>query len=291
MLSISDAPSEDEIENSKSRHREANHKMKLRSIRLSRLPSIRSCMRLKKSPSCQSPSLLSGYAASTEESTPIVISDASQEPNYIKPTSCSNAKNGNFQKPSRMLSSRSTFKPVKSPTRVSSTKFRRLLMRVSSRGIDQKNILWKTRSIKIASIGNPRASSRKEENAHDQPSILLTSKADTSETYSKAHLHSSLNNPESSIHNNDQNRRNSKIAKSKSDSSARVFKRSTTLRPQRFLTKTASLKPKRPSKKCSEFSEDLDLSVVRATCSSTLKKFSPVLGCKWEEMNLEESQL
>lgn len=97
MLSISDAPSEDEIENSKSRHREANHKMKLRSIRLSRLPSIRSCMRLKKSPSCQSPNLLSGYAASTEESTPIVISDASQEPNYIKPTSCSNAKNGNFQ--------------------------------------------------------------------------------------------------------------------------------------------------------------------------------------------------
>ncbi|XP_031274300.1 calmodulin binding protein PICBP-like, partial [Pistacia vera] len=228
MLSISDASSEDE--NSKSRGKGANDKMKLRSIRL---PSLRSCLRPLKSPS-----LLAAYAPTSQQSTPVVISDAS--PNYKKPTSCSDAKNGHFQKPSRMLSRRSSFKPVKSLTRVSSTKFR---MRKSSGGTDQKKKLNKTRSIKIASFGSSRASVREE-------------------------------NAESSFFGDDQNGRNSKIGKPKSDSSTRVFKRTTTLRPQRILTKTVSLKPKRPSKKRSQLS---DSSIVRATCSSTLKdsKFSP----------------
>ncbi|TXG70273.1 hypothetical protein EZV62_005208 [Acer yangbiense] len=70
--------------------REPKNTMKWRSIKLSRLPSFGSCIRPPKSPSTKSPNLYSGYAASSEQSTPIAMPDAS--PNYTKATNCSDAK-------------------------------------------------------------------------------------------------------------------------------------------------------------------------------------------------------
>lgn len=77
MLSISDKSSEDhDRENKGGGGREPKNKMKLRSFKLSRLPSLRSCVRPMKSPSSKCPALFSGYtAASSEQSN----SDARKE--------------------------------------------------------------------------------------------------------------------------------------------------------------------------------------------------------------------
>lgn len=68
MLSISDKYSEDnERENRGGGGTETKNKMKLRSFKLSRLPSLRSCVRPMKSPSSECPGLFSG--ASSEQSS------------------------------------------------------------------------------------------------------------------------------------------------------------------------------------------------------------------------------
>lgn len=151
-------------------------------------------------------------------------------------------------------------------------KFRRPFLRISSGGTDQKKKLKKTRSIKRANIGSSRPSTRKEDDRHDQSSIILSSDVDTLPRHSKAHFQASPCNSESSFGSNDQNGKNLKIARPNSDSSVRAVKRTATLRPQRILTKTASLKSNKSSmKKSSEVSEISESSIVRATCSSTLK--------------------
>lgn len=215
MLSISDKYSEDnERENRGGGGTETKNKMKLRSFKLSRLPSLRSCVRPMKSPSSECPGLFSG--ASSEQS----ISYARKE---------------SFQK-----SAGSSFKPIQSLAKMSSMKFRRPLMRKSSGGTDLKKKVKKTRSIKPASSGRSRLFTAEEHAQCDQPC-------------------------ESCYSSNDQNEKSS-------DASVRAFKRTATLRPQRILTKTASLKSKRSSmKKSSEVSEISGPSIYRATCSSTLK--------------------
>ena len=86
---------ESSFENQGGRNRERiepEKKMKkLRSIKLSRMPSTRK----GRSSSSQFRAMLSGYAASSEQSTPIEMSDAS--PNHINSTSSSDAKEENFQ--------------------------------------------------------------------------------------------------------------------------------------------------------------------------------------------------
>lgn len=96
VVSISDASSSEDENSSRNRGgTEPKNKMKLRSFRLSRLPSLRSCVRPMRSPSIKCPSLLSAYPASSEQSTPVVMSDASSNGNEV--TSCSDAGNENFQ--------------------------------------------------------------------------------------------------------------------------------------------------------------------------------------------------
>lgn len=67
MLSISDKYSEDNERENRGGGTETKNKMKLRSFKLSRLPSLRSCVRPMKSPSSECPGLFSG--ASSEQSS------------------------------------------------------------------------------------------------------------------------------------------------------------------------------------------------------------------------------
>ncbi|KAK1576960.1 hypothetical protein Q3G72_017887 [Acer saccharum] len=224
--------------------REPKNTMKWRSIKLSRLPSFGSCIRPPKSPSTKSPNLYSGYAASSEQSTPIAMPDAS--PNYTKATNCSDAKESLLQESAGMLTRRSSFKSKKSLTRMSS-----------------KKKMKKTRSNKVASFESSGSSTIEESAQHDQPSAVLRS-------YLEADFQASLSNSECSVSSKDQNRKDANY--STSDSSVRVLKKTSSLRPQRILTKTASLKSKRPTrKKCTQVSEIPYSNVERPTCSSTLK--------------------
>ncbi|TXG70274.1 hypothetical protein EZV62_005209 [Acer yangbiense] len=224
--------------------REPKNTMKWRSIKLSRLPSFGSCIRPPKSPSTKSPNLYSGYAASSEQSTPIAMPDAS--PNYTKATNCSDAKKESLLQATGMLTRRSSFKSKKSLTRMSS-----------------KKKMKKTRSNKVASFESSGSSTIEESAQHDQPSVVLRS-------YLEADFQASFSNSECSVSSNDQNRKDANY--STSDSSVRVLKKTSSLRPQRILTKTASLKSKRPTrKKCTQVSEIPDSNVERPTCSSTLK--------------------
>ncbi|KAK4839085.1 hypothetical protein QYF36_018961 [Acer negundo] len=225
--------------------REPKNTMKWRSIKLSKLPSFGSCIRPQKSPSTKSPNLYSGYAASSEQSTPIAMPEAS--PDYTKATNCSDAKKESLiQESAGMLTRRSSFKSKKSLTRMSS-----------------KKKMKKTRSNKVASFESSGSSTIEESAQHDQPSVVLQS-------YSEADFQASLSNSEFSVSSNDQNRKDADY--STSDSSVRVLKKTSSLSPQRILTKTASLKSKRPTrKKCTQVSEIPNSNIERPTCSSTLK--------------------
>ncbi|KAK3217990.1 hypothetical protein Dsin_011960 [Dipteronia sinensis] len=242
---ISDTSSQEENSIINTGKREPKNTMKWRSIKLSRLPSFGSCIRPPKSPSTKSPSLYSGYAASSEQSTPVAMPDAS--PNYTKATNCSDAKKGSLlQESAGMLTRRSSFKSKKSLTRMSS-----------------KKKMKKTRSNKVASFESSGSSTIEESAQHDQSSVVLRS-------YFQADFQASLSNSECSVSSNDQNRKDANY--STSDSSVRVLKKTSSLRPQRILTKTASLKSKRPTrKKCTQVSVIPDSNVERPTCSSTLK--------------------
>ncbi|CAK7342714.1 unnamed protein product [Dovyalis caffra] len=170
-----------------------------------------------------------------------------------------------MQKSARTLARRSSFKPSKSLTRLSSTKFRRPMMRKSSGGSDLKKKLKKSRSIKLA----------------NRSSIVLASDADTSVDYLKAKNCSDGRNVqfqaslhfESTLNSNNEDRKKSSNSKqnlaSSGNNSMRVKTRTSTLRPVRFLTKVASIRTKRPStKKCSQIP---DAGLQKATCSSAIK--------------------
>uniref|UniRef100_A0A6N2K2M9 Uncharacterized protein n=1 Tax=Salix viminalis TaxID=40686 RepID=A0A6N2K2M9_SALVM len=104
---------------------------KLRSFKLARLPSLKLITRQPKTQS-DDVSVLSSDTRSSQHS--------GRSPNYMRTTTSSNAKKENLQaisqtiaftmqKSARTLARRSSFKPEKSLTRLSSMKFRRPLMR------------------------------------------------------------------------------------------------------------------------------------------------------------------
>ncbi|XP_022745000.1 uncharacterized protein LOC111295669 [Durio zibethinus] len=258
---------ESSFENQGGRNRErteAEKKMKkLRSIKVSRLPSTRK----GRSSSNQFRAKLSGYAASSEHSTAFDISDSS--PNLINATSSSDAKEENFQVLPVTLKTQSSFKLLRSVTRKSSMKFRRPQLKKSSGGTDLKKKLKKPSRREVISID-------------DQHSIIPSSEVDSSPHYLKAtsssdmkkeQLQASPRHSESSFDSSEQDKKISTNEKQKlaypGDKSTGVL-RTSILGPTRILTKMASLKSMR-TKKCSEISSISDSSIERATCSSTLK--------------------
>ncbi|TYI10477.1 hypothetical protein ES332_A09G143500v1 [Gossypium tomentosum] len=207
---------------------------KLRSIKLSRVPSARKGNQFR--------SKLSRYAASSEQSTPIDMSDAS--PNHIHAT-----KSENFQV---LPTAESGFKILRSVTRKSSMKFRRPQMKKFSGGTELKK--------------KGKKSSRREVNSQDSSTHYLN---ETSSDMKKEQLQASSCYSGSSFDSSDQDNNISANAIQLAypgNKPVRVV-RTSSLGPMKKLTKMASLRSKR-TKKCSSIS---DPNVERATCSSTLK--------------------
>ncbi|XVE95842.1 hypothetical protein REPUB_Repub02eG0168900 [Reevesia pubescens] len=256
---------ESSFENQDGRNRERREpekKMKkLRSIKLSRMPSTRKGRSL----SSQFRTKLSGYAARSEQSTPIEMSDAS--PNHINARSSSDAKEENFQVLPVTLTRQSSFKLLRSVSRKSSMKLRRPSMKKSSGGTDMKKKLKK--------------SCRREVNSQDDQHYVIPSsevnssphylKATSSSDMKKEQLQESPCHSESSFDSSDTNGKQ-KLAYP-GNKSTRV-PRTSTLGPMRILAKMTSLKSNR-TKKCSGISSISDPSIERATCSSTLKVSKP----------------
>ncbi|XP_022766605.1 uncharacterized protein LOC111311470 [Durio zibethinus] len=247
---------ESSFENQGGRNRERTEPekkiKKLRSIKPSRMPSTRK----GRSSSSQLRAKLSGYAASSEQPTPIEMSDAS--PNYVNDISSSDAKSENFQVLPVTLTTQSSFKLLRSVTRKPSMKFRRPQLKKSSGGTDLKKKLKK--------------SSRTEANSHDdQHSIIPFSVVDSSPHYLKATSSSDMKeqlqaSPRHSESSYDSSERDKRILTNEKQNLAYSVNKSIR------VLRASTLGPKRPStKKCSEISSISDPSIERATCSSTLK--------------------
>ncbi|KAK8554354.1 hypothetical protein V6N13_073260 [Hibiscus sabdariffa] len=202
-------------------------KKKLRSIKLSRVPSTRK----GRSSSSLFRAKLSGYAASSEQSTPIEMSDAS--PNHR------NAANSeNIEVLSETSAVESGFKLHRSISRKSSMRFRRK----SFGGTELKKRVKK--------------SSRREVNCQDDRS--------SSTHYSKETCSSDISDQDKNI-----SEKGKQQLPYPGNKSVRVV-RTSTLGPMKILTKMVSLRSMR-TKKCSENSSISDQNIERATCSSTLK--------------------
>ncbi|KAJ6747568.1 CALMODULIN BINDING PROTEIN PICBP [Salix koriyanagi] len=164
-----------------------------------------------------------------------------------------------MQKSARTLARRSSFKPEKSLTRLSSMKFRRPLMRKSSGGTEQKKKMKKSRSVKLA----------------DRSSIAFASDADASVDYLEAkncsdgrndHFQASPHLESTSISNNEDRKKSSNSKQnlaSSGNNSMRIITRTSTLRPVRIFTKVVSIRTKR--------SQIPDSSIQKNTCSSAIK--------------------
>ncbi|KAJ6332119.1 hypothetical protein OIU76_010495 [Salix suchowensis] len=162
-------------------------------------------------------------------------------------------------KSARTLARRSSFKPEKSLTRLSSMKFRRPLMRKSSGGTDQKKNMKKSRSVKLA----------------DRSSIAFASDEDASVDYLEAkncsdgrndHFQTSPHLESTSISNNEDRKKSSNSKHnlaSSGNNSMRIMTRTSTLRPVRIFTKMVSIRTKR--------SQIPDSSTQKNTCSSAIK--------------------
>jgi hypothetical protein len=232
---------------------------KLRSIKLSRLPSQRSSTRRSKFRNDHHPVTLSeaspNYMKATNSSDArkeslqasfFVISEFSfccnysskGYPNFLTPNIASSGQNS-----TTMSTRRSSLNPGKSLTRMSSLKYRRNLMSKSSGGTDLQRKVKRSRSIKKAS-----SSTRSVESGYQA---------------------SSQNSESSSSSNHHQNRKKLiSDPKPKSgfsgNKSVRMMARTSSLKPVKVLTKMGTFKSKKPSiTKCSE--------ICKATCSSTLK--------------------
>ncbi|XP_011027304.1 PREDICTED: uncharacterized protein LOC105127634 isoform X4 [Populus euphratica] len=260
---------------------------KLRSFKLARLPSLKRITRQAKI-QYDDVSVLSIDAASSQHS--------GMSPNYMRTTTSSNAKRENLQasppppffplkkevsvavfqviemlnivsqiiafsmqKSARTLARRSSFKPAKSLTRLSSIKFRRPSIRKSSGGTDLKKKMRRSRSMKLA----------------DRSSIVFASDADASVDYLEAkncsdgrnvHFQASPHLESTLISNNEDRKKSSNSKQNLASSgnySMRVLTRPSTLRPVRIFTKVASFRTKR--------SQIPDSSIQKTTCSSAIK--------------------
>ena len=258
---------------------------KLRSIKLSKVRSFRQSRSSVNSRSDRVSSILYGNQATPQKLSPIPMLDAS--PNYMKATSCSSARKENFhasprisessfgsvdsnffgnsnhlkpnaaflgQKSARALARRSTFKPMKGLTRMSSLRSQRPSMKKYSGGAEMKRKLKKSRSIKLAGFDSLRLPTGRAKNPYDRPSIASSA---ISSDPSKAHCQASPRNSGSGFSSNG-HRKNWIVLNPNSDCGQKSLMRKSSLRRVRILTKMSSLKPRRPKQD-------------RATCSSTLK--------------------
>ncbi|KAK9267041.1 hypothetical protein L1049_007399 [Liquidambar formosana] len=267
---------------------------KLRSIKLSRLPSSKPSTRRAKTQSDQHAIESFRDAATSQKPSPIEFSDAYP--------GCFNGRKKNFQasphtsefsfgsngsigsrpepapprhKSARILTRTCSLKPMRKLTRVSSLKSKRNKMKNSR--LKQPTVLSKPNFDKLCVDLSSNASTPHKLSATStsemSPNYL---KATSCSDLRKVHFQVSPPNSESGSNGEDQRRKNSNISKPSSASpslkSARTLMRKTSMKPVRILTKMASLKSKRlPVTKCSEVSRTPDVSVSRATCSSSLK--------------------
>ncbi|XP_030926048.1 calmodulin binding protein PICBP-like isoform X3 [Quercus lobata] len=225
---------------------------KLRSVKLSRLPSLRSSTRRAKSRSNHLPIVLSANVSSSGQSTPFEMSDGS--PNFVKATSSADAKKETSQNSVTRLIRRSSFKPGKSLTRMSSLRYKRPLMSKSSGGTELQRKLKKSRSMKKASFKGSSLSTRSTESGY------------------QASPHTS----ESSFSSNGQIRKKTRAPNPKpvfsGNKSVRIITRTSSLKPMKVLTKMGTFKSKKNSMgRCSNTCQISDSSMRKATCSSTLK--------------------
>ncbi|KAG2687269.1 hypothetical protein I3760_09G043100 [Carya illinoinensis] len=225
---------------------------KLRSIKFSRFPSLRSSNRLTKSRNGH----LIAFSAnppSSGQSTPNKMSDVS--PSYMKATSSSDARRkGSFQNPMTTSARRSSLKPEKRLARMASLKFKRTLMSKSSGGTEVQRKAKRSRSIRQEKLEGPRFSTRS----------------------FKFRYQARSRNSESSFSSCYQNRKKSCVSKPKStlssNKSVRVVTRASSLRPVRVLTKMGTFKSKKSSTvKCCQICQSPNSSMNKATCSSILK--------------------
>ncbi|KAG2683564.1 hypothetical protein I3760_10G036400 [Carya illinoinensis] len=221
---------------------------KLWSIKLSRLPSLRSSTRRAKSRHDPLPIVLYANPSSTPPPIPIEISDA--PPCYMKATRSSDARRGSLQKSTITPTRRSILKPGKSLARMSSLKIKRTLMSKSYGGTEVQGKVKRSRSIKQANFEWSSTHARKLESQYQ----------------------ASLRNSESSFLSKKLSGSRPKYALSGNKSVRFTITRTSSLKPVKVLTKMGTFKLKKPSmEKCYEICQSPDSSIHKATCSSILK--------------------
>ncbi|XP_059646224.1 uncharacterized protein LOC132291125 [Cornus florida] len=222
---------------------------KLRSVKLSKLPSLKSSTRWANSRFEHLSIDLSN------DDHPVELSNAS--PNYMKDTGCCSDAKESFQGGSEsegISESPSTYGSIPS------TPSSQIWNSTIQGGTQVKKTLKKSRSIK------PPTRRRAKSLIKVSDALPNYLKATSCSDGKKAHFQASPCSSESSFGSNDRSSSQSNSA-SFSLKSIRTLSRTSSLR---ILINKSSFKSKRPSvKKCSEVSHDS--SVERATCSSTLK--------------------
>ncbi|ONH95030.1 hypothetical protein PRUPE_7G047600 [Prunus persica] len=235
----------------------------LRSIKLSKSPSLKSSRRRARQRS-NNHHVCSDAASSAAQS---ISSDLS---------TCSETSTENLQNSTRTITRRSSFKPVRNLTRISSLKFKNPSMRKSSGGTQMNNLKKSRMAGNPANSESSRPSARQKKSGHVGLSAISSSDTDSaSSTFSKEtcssngrkkQFQASPHTSESSFCSSIETRKRSVFSKPNSTSAGQKS-------PLNASTKLARAK----SKKCSmrkhseQISQLPDLSVQRATCSSALK--------------------
>lgn len=235
----------------------------LRSIKLSKSPSLKSSRRRARQRS-NNHHVCSDAASSAAQS---ISSDMS---------TCFDTSTENLQNSTRTITRRSSFKPVRNLTRISSLKFKNPSMRKSSGGTQMNNLKKSRMAGNPANSENSRPSARQKKSGHVGVSAISSSDTDSaSSTFSKEtcssngrkkQFQASPHTSESSFCSSIETGKRSVFSKPNSASAGQKS-------PLNASTKLARAK----SKKCSmrkhseQISQLPDLSVQRATCSSALK--------------------
>ncbi|XP_039017239.1 uncharacterized protein LOC120148123 [Hibiscus syriacus] len=148
---------------------------KLRSIKLSRIPSTR---KARSSSSSQYRAKLSGYAAGSEQSTPIVMSDTS-------PNRKNAANSENIQVLPETLTTESGFKLHRSVSRKSSMRFRRPQMKKSFGGTELKKRVKKSSWREVNSLDDQSSSTPylKETSSSDMKEQLQVSSCSSGSSF------------------------------------------------------------------------------------------------------------
>ncbi|PON36407.1 Calmodulin-binding domain [Parasponia andersonii] len=241
-----------------------NNKLKkLRSIKLSKSPTLKPSKRRSKS---QLRNILVELFSDIETS----------------PRSTSSHLSRFSRKSAPPITRRSSFKSGKTLTRMSSKKLKKPLMKKSLGGSDI-NQMKISRSTSLVNFDGSIPARRGNKSELDQSYVEVeasphSSKSINGSGVTKMSLQQATpHTPESGYSRVDGKRKTSVYSKPKSlspgqKSSSRTLTRKASLKPLRASTKMAGAKSKRGSlMKHDEISQVSDLSVERATCSSTLK--------------------